>query len=112
MFLASLAGAAAITAQPAEAAQRSAMVAAQAHDRCMVGYAVRLTKTSATDEAIYSEAVAGCKALHKQLGVAVAREYAPEQAAQLITAFEAQAKPNFLALLQRIRTDRLGKAGM
>ena len=93
MLLASLVVAAAITAQPAEAAQPTAMVLAQAHDRCMVGYAVRLTKTSANDEAIYSAAVAGCKALHEQLGAAVAREYAPEQAAQLTTALDAQALP-------------------
>ena len=112
MFLALLAVGAATTSQQVDAAQPSAMILAQAHDRCMVGHAVRLTKTSATDDAIYSEAVTGCNALHEQLGAAVAREYTPEQAAQLTKTFEAQAKPNFLALLQRIRTDRLRRAGM
>jgi hypothetical protein len=112
MFLALFAVAAATMFQPAEVAQPNAMMLAQAHDRCMVGYAVRLTKTSASDEAIYTEAVTGCKGLHEQLGAAVAREYAPEQAAHLTTSLEAQAKPNFLSLVQRIRTDRLSKPGM
>ena len=112
MSLALFAVVAATIVQPAEASQPNAMMLAQAHDRCMVGYAVRLTKTSATDEAIYREAVTGCKALHERLGAAVAREYAPEQAAQLTTSLEAQAKPNFLRLVQQIRTDRLSKTGM
>ena len=111
MYLTLLAILAAAIMQPAETAQPGAMVLAQAHDRCMVGYAVRLTKTPASDEAIYAQALTGCKALHEQLGAAVAREYAPEQAARLTTMMDAQAKPNFLALLERIRADRLRQAG-
>ncbi|WP_344707435.1 hypothetical protein [Sphingomonas swuensis] len=94
-------------AQHTDAARTSAMVIAQAHDRCMAGFAVRLTKTSATDDAVYSEAVAGCRALREQRDAAVAREFAPEQAAHLTRFFEAQAKPSFLRLLERIRNDRL-----
>ena len=100
--------AAAIAAQPA---QPSTMMLAQAYDRCMATYAVRLTKTAATDEAIYTEAVAGCKALKDQLTAGIGREYAPAQVTELTAAMEAQAKPNFLALLQRIRTDRLSRPG-
>lgn len=97
--------------QPSEPTPPSAMLLAQAHDRCMATHAVRLTRTAATDEEIYAEALEGCKALHEQLGAAVEREYLPEQAAQLTTSLQAQAKPNFLALLQRIRADRAKRAG-
>jgi len=103
--------AAALAAQSAEPAEPGAMVLAQAQDRCMATYAVRLTKTSATDEGIYAEAVSGCKDLNGQLIAAIAREYSPAQAAELTAAMEAQAKPNFLKLLQRIRADRLQRAG-
>lgn len=112
MFLALFAIAAATISQSAEVAPPNAMMLGQAHDRCMVSYAVRLTKTSASDEVIYTEAVSGCRGLHEQLGAAIARDYAPEQAVQLTTRLEAQAKPNFLALLRRIRTNRLSKAGI
>lgn len=111
MIVVSLIAVAAFAAQSAQPAQPSAMTLAQAHDRCMTTYAVRLTKTAATDEAIYAEAVAGCKAVQDLLGAAIAKEYTPAQAAELTAMLEAQAKPNFLTLLQRIRTDRLSRAG-
>lgn len=95
-----------LSAQPA---QPDAQLLAQAHDRCMTTYAVRLTKTAATDEAIYSEAVSGCSAVKNALGAAIARDFAVDRAAELAALLEAQAKPNFLALLQRIRTDRLNR---
>lgn len=93
----------------AEPAQPKAQLLAQAHDRCMTTYAVRLTYTAATDEAIYSEAVSGCSAVKNELGAAISREYPADRAAELTALLEAQAKPNFLTLLQRIRTDRLGR---
>jgi L-alanine-DL-glutamate epimerase-like enolase superfamily enzyme len=111
MMAISLIAAAALAAQAAQPAQPSAMVLAQAHDRCMTTYAVRLTRTSATDEAIYAEAIAGCKALKDQLSASIAREYSPAQAAELTGTLETQARPNFLTLLQRIRTDRLSRGG-
>lgn len=107
----SLIAAAALAGQSAPPAQPSAMALAQAHDRCMTTYAVRLTKTSAADEAIYAEAIAGCKTLKDRLSAGIAREYTPAQAAELTGTLETQAKPNFLALLRRIRTDRLNRAG-
>jgi hypothetical protein len=102
---------AAALAQSVPSNQPSAMLLAQAHDRCMTTYAVRLTKTTAPDDAIYAEAVAGCKAVKDQLATGIAREYPAAQAAELTAMLEAQAKPNFLALVQRIRTDRLGRPG-
>lgn len=87
--------------------QPNAALLAQAQDRCMVTYAVRLTKTAATDPAIFSEAELGCKTLKQQLYAAITKEYAADQAAELTTMLDAQAKPNFLTLLQRIRTDRV-----
>lgn len=75
----------------AQSEQANAMMLAQANDRCMTTYAFRMTGTDATDEAIFASATAGCKALKSQL--------------------EAQAKPNFLNLLQKIRADRARRAG-
>ena len=100
----------ALAAQSGQPAQPGAMVLAQAHDRCMTTYAVRLTKTPATDEAIYAEATAGCQALKDKMSASIAREFTPSRAAELTTLLESQAKPNFLTLLQRIRADRLGRA--
>lgn len=111
MFTFLLIAAAAVASQPAQAPEPSAAVLAQALDRCMTTHAVRLTRTSATDDAIYTEAAAGCKALNEQLGARIAQEYTPAQAAELTTMLEAQAKPNFLSLLQRIRADRRFRAG-
>ena len=90
----------------AQAAPPNAMVLAQAQDRCMTTYAVRMTKTDATDEEIYSGATEGCKDLQGQLHAAIAKEYSADQAKELIATLEAQAKPNFLQLLQKIRADR------
>ena len=111
MIAVSLVAAAALAAQPAQPPQPGAMMLAQAYDRCMATYAVRLTRTAATDDAIFAEAVAGCKAAKDQLVTSIAGEYTPAQAAELTATLEAQARPNFLTLLQRIRTDRLGRAG-
>ncbi|MFC7536148.1 hypothetical protein ACFQPG_02050 [Sphingomonas sp. GCM10030256] len=100
-----------VAAQPisAQTAQPSAMMLAQAHDRCMTTYAVRLTNTAATDQSIFADATAGCKELKDQLGAAIARDYTPAQATELNAMLEAQAKPNFDKLLQRIRADRAAK---
>ena len=111
MIAVSLTAALALAAQSTQAAPPGAMLLAQAHDRCMTTYAVRLTRTAATDDAIYAEAVAGCKGLKDQLSAGIARDYAPTQAAELTAALESQARPNFLTLLQRIRADRISRAG-
>jgi hypothetical protein len=97
--------------QPGTVGGPETIMLAQAHDRCMTTYAVRLSSTATDDEAIYSEAAAGCKELEKQLGSVLLREYPPAQAAELTELLELQSKPNFMSLLQRIRTDRAAKAG-
>ena len=90
----------------AQAVQPDAMLLAQAQDRCLATYAVRLTKTDAADEEIYSDAVQGCKELNLQLQAAVVREFPDDQAKEMIAALQAQTKPNFLQMLQKIRSDR------
>lgn len=95
----------------AQPTQANAMMLAQAHDRCMTSYAVRMTKTEATDEQIFSGATEGCKELQGQFHAAVVKEYPAAQADELITMLNAQAKPNFLNMLRKIRSDRLLRSG-
>lgn len=95
----------------AQSGQANAMMLAQANDRCMTTYAVRMTGTDATDEAIFASATEGCKALKSQLYSAIDAEYPAAQAGELKGQLEAQAKPNFLNLLQKIRADRARRAG-
>ena len=103
----------ALASQPAvaQSAQPNAMMLAQANDRCMTTYAVRMTKTEATDEAIFASAVEGCKDLKGQLYAALDKEYAAAQASELKAQLDTQAKPNFLNLLKKIRTDRAQRVG-
>lgn len=101
-FLAALLLAAPVAAQPAP----SVPMLAQAHDRCMATHAVRLIRTDATDEAIYAEAQKGCAAIDTELKAAVRAQVPAAQADALIGQFDATGKPNFMALLQRIRADR------
>lgn len=101
-----------LVAQPAAAAQAEPRVPvlAQALDRCMATYAVRLTRTDSADEEIFSAASDGCRSLTEQLSTAIAIEYPADQAQQLVAMLEANARPNFLAMLQRIRADRQNRA--
>ena len=95
----------------AQTAQANAMMLAQANDRCMTTYAVRMTKTDAADDAIFAAANEGCKDLKSQLFSAIDREYPADQASSLKSQLDAAEKPNFIKLLQKIRTDRLQRAG-
>ena len=97
-------------AAPAEA-QARVPILAQGVDRCMTTYAVRLTRTEAADEAIFAEAIQGCRELSGQLNAAITREYPEQQARELVATLEAHARPNFMTLLQRIRVDRQRRAG-
>ncbi len=90
----------------AQPPQANVMTIAQANDRCMTTYAVRMTKTDATDEVIFASATEGCKNLNEQLYAAIDREYPAAQANELKSQLGAQAKPNFMNLLQKIRSDR------
>jgi hypothetical protein len=100
-------------AQPASAQteQPSPAILAQALDRCMATYAVRLTKTGAADDAIFTSAVEGCKQIETDLKIVVRRDIAPAQAEAAIMQWGTQAKPNFMSLLQRIRADRAALGG-
>ncbi|MBE1529336.1 hypothetical protein GGC65_003792 [Sphingopyxis sp. OAS728] len=98
----------AVHAQPTQA---NAMMLAQANDRCMTTYAVRMTKTDAADDAIFAAATEGCKNLKSQLFSAIDKEYPADQASGLKSQLDAAEKPNFIKLLQKIRTDRLQRAG-
>lgn len=83
---------------------------AQALDRCMATYAVRLTRTDAADEAIFASAVEGCKQIDTELRTAVRRNVDAAQADAALKQWDEQAKPNFMSLLTRIRTDRAARA--
>ncbi len=95
----------------AQTAQANAMMLAQANDRCMTTYAVRMTKTDAADDAIFAAATEGCKDLKSQLFSAIDKEYPADQANGLKSQLDAAEKPNFIKLLQKIRTDRLQRGG-
>ncbi|MEN7537357.1 hypothetical protein ABDJ38_09255 [Aurantiacibacter sp. DGU5] len=75
----------------------------------MTTIAVRASRSSTDNEAIYDEAVKACQALQEQLASAVRSEYPPQQAEELLTMLDDQAKPNFLNMLQRIRADRAAR---
>ena len=95
----------------APAADRpNAQVLAQAYDRCMATYAVRLTRTDAADAAIFAQARDSCRPLGEQMRAALNAELPPAQAAELLTALDARAEPDFMAMLARIRSDRARRA--
>ena len=83
---------------------------AQAHDRCMTTFAVRLTHTDATDQYIYTQASEGCRRLREQLTALIDARMPAAQAAEIHQALQARAEPDFMALLTRIRTDRARRA--
>jgi hypothetical protein len=81
-------------------------IIAQAYDRCMATSGVRLTKTAATDEDIYTQAIQSCLSLKRELAAAVDAQMPPKEAAGLLQAVDAQSKPAFLAMVAHIRRDR------
>ena len=94
----------------AQEVQANAQIIAQANDRCMATYAVRLTKTDATDEAIYAEAARSCQPLQDNLATALKAQLTPAQADDILKTLAEQAKPNFMAMLTQIRSDRATRA--
>lgn len=96
----------------AQQAPLSPQIIAQAVDRCMATYAVRLTRTAASDESIYAAAEQGCRPLNDQLKAAARTAVPPAQADAFIQQLDASAKPNFLAMLARIRSDRAARDGV
>ena len=101
-----------LVAAPAVAQQPQPDVAllAQAHDRCMVTHAVRLTHTAATDADIYMQATQACLSLTERLRAAVSAELPAAQASEVLEALDTQAESKFIALLARIRSDRARRA--
>ena len=97
-----------VHAQPAQA---NVMMLAQANDRCMTTYAVRMTKTDAADDAIFAAAAEGCKELKVQLFGAIDKEYPADQASGLKSQLDAAEMPNLMKLLQKIRTGRQQRGG-
>jgi hypothetical protein len=72
----------------------------------MATQAVRLSRTSARDEDIYAEARQSCSALEARLAAALRTKLSATQTAEMIRSMDAQAKPNFMFMLARIRSDR------
>ena len=95
--------------QPAPEASNVPLLA-QMLDRCMATYAVRLTKTDMADEAIFAEAGKGCAGIDLQLRAGVRSQLPAAEAEALIKQFDDTDRPNFMALLQRIRADRAARA--
>lgn len=95
----------------AQSAQPNIQILAQAYDRCMATQAVRLTHTQASDEEIFAAATQSCLSLDQQLRAGIAAQLPATQALQVVEAMDAQAKPNFMAMLARIRSDRARRAG-
>ncbi|WP_265587296.1 hypothetical protein [Sphingomicrobium arenosum] len=85
------------------------MQLAQTHDRCMTTFAVRLSKETTDDEAIFEQAQAGCAELEQALDARLDADLGPDHAPALKAQLEVAAKPNFLAMLDRIRRDRAAR---
>jgi hypothetical protein len=92
-----------------QAPEPNAMLLSQAYDRCMTTFAVRLTRTDASDEAIYSAATEGCGELQLAMFAAMRREIPQPDVETIISQITDSAEPNFMALLNRIRTDRAAR---
>ena len=86
-------------------------IIAQAYDRCMATFAVRLTRTSATDDAIFSQASQACLPLKDRLRAAINTQLPRAEAGEILLAIEAQGEPNFRRMLDRIRSDRARRDG-
>lgn len=92
-----------VTAQPA---QQNVGLLGQALDRCMTTVADRESRAESDDEIIFEFAVATCGELKDPLFAAIRAQFPSEQAEEAISMIDAQAKPNFLNMLLRIRSDR------
>jgi hypothetical protein len=90
----------------AQQPQPSVEILAGAYDQCMTTSAVRLTRTSATDQDIYVRSTESCLPLKGRLRLAINAQLPAAQAADVLRAIDAQAEPNFMAMVARIRSDR------
>ena len=94
----------------AQQPQQDVQTLAHAYDRCMATQAVRLTRTDATDADIFRQATQACLSLQGLLRAAISAQLPPAQAAEILGPMDAQAEPNFMAMLARIRSDRARRA--
>jgi hypothetical protein len=90
-------------------AKPSMMSIAQAQDRCMTTFAVRLSRETTDDEAIFERALNGCSELDAQLDEAISREVPAEKQQELRAMLAESRKPNFMAMLAKIRSDRAAR---
>lgn len=75
----------------------------------MTTFAVRLSKETSDDEAIFEQAKAGCSELDAKLEAAIQREVPADRQAGLRLALSESQKPNFMDLLKKIRSDRAAR---
>ena len=99
----------ALTPAYGQAIEPSLMMVAQAQDRCMTTYAVRLSRETTDDEAIFEQAKAGCSELNAQLEAAILREVPVEKQSELRSMLADSEKPNFMTMLAKIRSDRAAR---
>jgi hypothetical protein len=90
----------------AQQPQPDFQIVAQAYDRCMATYAVRLTRTAATDEDIFLQARQSCLPLKERLRAAIRTQVPPEHVAEFLQAIDVDPELRFMAMLARIRSDR------
>ena len=100
--LAALFGPVSATAQQS---QPSAMLLAQATDRCMATTASRQLRTL-EDEAIFQNALQACDRVKTAFYEAVRREHTPEDAENILSQLDEQRRPNFIKMLRRIEAQR------
>ena len=85
------------------------MTVAQAQDRCMTTNAVRLTRETTDDNAIFEQAKAGCAELEAKLNDAIEREVPAGKQAELKAILSESERPNFMTMLAKIRSDRAAR---
>lgn len=92
-------------------AEPDVRLVAQAYDRCMATHAVELTTTAAADEEIYARATQSCSPLKLKLEAAIKTQAPLEEAKEVLKKIDARAKPSFMNMLARIRSDRARRGG-
>ena len=101
-FSLALSGSVSATAQ---ASQPSAMLLAQATDRCMATVASRQLRTL-EDEAIFQNALQACDRVKTAFYEAVRREHSADDAENILSQLDEQRRPNFIKMLRRIEAQR------
>ena len=101
-FLALLSTIQVATAQPS---QPSAMLLAQAHDRCLATVASQQLG-QLDDEKIYANAIATCSKIEVDLYKDIRIEYPIEQAEYVIGAIKAKSRSNFTNVLRKMEAQR------